>query len=480
MLAKIIIVYRKEEVMSVFLKDDKLAYINDMGLGNIAQYISVEPNGKIKHIQISNYLKEEDDLKELITSLLKSSRSGAVNIRSFSPSIMKGNKLVYNKKICDIEEIIFQVKQNCSEGKYSIINENIDIYDGGVSGVVLGDIIEFAPKDTPKCVDKEGVCLLEKKLGYHVLKTVYGFQPEINFGSEYRVEFSIHPNREGVKQTHTIVWEYELFENIEHNFKINWPNTFSKFIGDKTFGLIIADYLGLNVPFTTVISREVAPFTFGKKTGLFEKWIRTSPIVKESGKYYTGSQWTDPFVLMQSEELKGDNPINIAAILSQDAVEAKYSGGAIIAKLKKNDVIEGVQGTGDEFMLGQAFKHELPDCVKNELDKVINKLRAYNNLIGDISIEWVYDGNKIWIVQLNQLKNSGCGNTIVYGNPLYFKQFDVKKGLESLRDIIRSLKNENIGIELVGNVGITSHFGDLLRQANIPSRILAINDNVKV
>ena len=458
--------------MSVFLKDDKLAYINDMGLGNIAQYISVEPNGQIKHVQISNYIKKEEDLKELVIILLKSSRSGAVNIRSFSPSIMKGNKLVYNKKICDIEDIIFQVKQNCSEGKYSIINENIDVNDGGVSGVVLGDIIEFAPKDTPKCVDKEGVCLLEKKLGYHVLKTVYGFQPELNFDNEYRVEFSIHPNREGVKQTHTIVWEYELFENAEHSFKITWPNKFSKFIGDKTFGLIIADYLELNVPFTTVIAREVAPFTFGKKTGLFEKWIRTCPIVKESGKYYTGSQWIDPFILMQAEELKGDNPINIAAILSQDAVDAKYSGGAIISKRKENDVIEGVQGTGDQFMLGQSFKHDLPYDVKNQLNKVMNKLRNYNSLLGDVSIEWVYDGNEIWIVQLNQLKTNGYGNIIVPGNPSCYEQFNVKQGLESLRDTIKSIQNKNIGIELIGSVGITSHFGDLLRQSNIPSRIV--------
>lgn len=471
MVVKITIEYREEEVMSAFLKDDKLAHINDMGLGNIAQYISVDPNGKIKHIKINNYSKKGDDLKELIVILLKSSRSSAVNIRSFSPSIMKGNKLVYNKKICDIEDIIFHVKQNCSEGKYSIINENIDINDGGVSGVVLGDIIEFAPKDTPKCVDKEGVCLLEKKLGYHVLKTVYGFQPELNFGNEYRVEFSIHPNREGVKQTHTIVWEYELFENAEYSFQITWPNKFSKFIGDKTFGLIVADYLGLNVPFTTVIAREIAPFTFGKKTGLFEKWIRTCPIVKESGKYYTGSQWTDPFILMQSEELKGDNPINIAAILSQDAVDAKYSGGAIISKIKENDVIEGVQGTGDRFMLGQDLKCNLPYNVENELNKVMDKIRNCNYLIGNVSIEWVYDGNEIWIVQLNQLNNNGYGNIIVRGNPSFYKQFNVKQGLESLRDTIKSIQNKNIGIELIGNVGITSHFGDLLRQSNIPSRI---------
>lgn len=468
---------RKEETMSTIFKDDKLAYINDMELGNIAQYISIDPNGKIKHIQISNYVESEANLEQLIAALIKSSRSGAVNIRSFSSHIMKGNKLVYNKTIHDIEEIIQQVRQNCSEGKYSIINENIDINDGGVSGVVLGDIIEFAPKDTPKCVDKEGVCSLEKGLGYHVLKTVYGFQPELNFSDEYRVEFSIHPNREGVKKTHTIVWEYELFTDTEHKFKITWPNKFSKFIGDKTFGLIIADYLGLNVPFTIVMPREVAPFTFGRKTGLFEKWIRTCPIVKESGKYFTGNQWTDPFILMQSEEEKGDNEINIAAILSQDAVDAQYSGGAIVAKEKENDIIEGVQGNGDHFMLGQDYENNLPEHVKDALELTMNTLRNYNDLLGDVSIEWVYDNREVWIVQLNQLKNNGCGNIVVPGVASIYEKFDVKDGLEALRDRIKIIENKNIGIELIGDVGITSHFGDLLRQSNIPSKISSAIQN---
>lgn len=458
--------------MSIILKDDKLANIYEKKLGNIAQFFSVEPNNKVKHIYIRDFHEKTDDLKKLVKALITSSRSGAVNIRSFSPIVMKGNKLVYNKKMDEIEEILFHIETNCREGKYSIINENIDVNDGGVSGVVFGDIIEFSPKDTPKCVDKDGVCLLEKNLGYHVLKTVYGFCPELKFEDDYRVEFSIHPNREGIKQEHTIVWEYELFERANHSFKISWPNNFSKFIGDKTFGLIIADYLGLNVPYTTVIAREVAPFTFGKKTGCHERWIRTSPIYKESGKYYTGRQWKDPFILMQEEELKGENKINIAAVLSQDSVNAEYSGGAIMAEDEQLDVIEGVKGVGDNFMLGQNFDSSLPDCVKNKVKNVLEFLRNHKNILGSVSIEWVYDGKEIWIVQLNQLKSSGSGNVIVKGTPTYYKRFCVDMGLEALRDMIKSLNGENIGIELYGEVGITSHFGDLLRQADIPSVIV--------
>ena len=93
---------------------------------------------------------------------------------------------------------------------------------------------------------------------------------------DYCVEFSIQPTKEGLKQTNTSVLEYELFEKNTQKFELYWPNNFSKFIGDKTFGLIIASYLGLNVPYTTVIAREVPPFSFGKRTGLHEKWIRTA------------------------------------------------------------------------------------------------------------------------------------------------------------------------------------------------------------
>lgn len=230
MAVRIIIVYRNEKIMAVFLKDDKLAHVYDDGLGNIAQYISVGPDSDIRHIKIRNFSSEIYTLKELILLLINSSRSKSINIRSFSPNCMKGNKLVYDKRINDLDEILKQINENCKNGKYSIINENIDINDGGVSGVVLGNMIEFSPKDTPKCVEKEGVCLLEKRLGYHLLETVYGFTPEFNFDDDYRVEFSIHPTKEGLKQTHTIVWEYELFEKNTQKFELYWPNNFSKFL----------------------------------------------------------------------------------------------------------------------------------------------------------------------------------------------------------------------------------------------------------
>lgn len=461
--------------MVELLKDDKLAFMYEKMDCNIARYVSIAPDMSIRYVNIDADYVYKGNLKNCILDLIESSNSKSVNIRSFSLESMKGHSLVYGKQDYEIDEILNVIQKNCNENKYSIINETIDVNDGGVSGVILGNIIEFAPNDTPKCVEKPDICFLEKNMGMHLLKTVYGFKPDCDFGESYRVEFSLHPHREGLRKSHTIIWEYEKFEEYEYDIKIKWPNKFSRFIGDKPFGLIIADYLGFNVPYTTVISRNVPPFSFGQETGLKEKWIRTAPIVKEPGKYYTGDKWTDPFVLMQKEELKGDNQINIASILSQSAVEAVYSGGAIIGENQASDVIEGVAGKGDNFMVGADYLDFLPDSVLLKLKELLNEIRKYYYLLGDVSIEWVFDGTKIWLVQLNQIKEKGLGTTIVVGEPTKYEKFYVEDGLEQLRSKINAIKGRDIGIELIGDVGLTSHFGDVLRHANIPSFISKIS-----
>lgn len=459
---------------STEMKDEKLNSIIELNLGNIAQFISygTEDKYKPRFVHINGY-KDEGYLcdREIIVKLINSSPSKAINIRSYSLDTMKGNKLIYGKSISDINEILMIIENNIQQNKYSIINENIDINDGGVSGVVLGSIIEFSPKDTPKCVDKEGVCILPKGIGMSILEKVYGFRPEINFGPDYRVEFSIHPNRQGVRKEHTIIWEYEKFENTNYESMISWPNNFSRFIGDKAFGLLVADSLGMKVPKTTVISRNVAPFIFGRETGLSEKWIRTCPIEKQPGKYYTGDSWIDPFKLINIEEAKGDAEVNIASILSQDATDAMFSGSSIIEEDMSDDIIEGVVGKGDAFMIGAEGNYDLPDEVIREVKKTNNKIRSYYRYLGKVSIEWVYDGKDVWIVQLNQLKVSGSKDIIVKGTPEKHIEYDVRDGLNGLRETISNIKGKNIGIELIGNIGITSHFGDLLRLSNIPSKI---------
>lgn len=450
-------------------KDEKLISLLNTRNYNIANFFSVSPNMKIEN-KTFDIDSKNANLKEHILKLLKIANSKSVNIRCFSNEQPKGNRFVYGKTEKDIDEILEVIKQNCEEGKYSIINETIDTTDGGVSGVLFNDTMEFAPNDTPRCVEKEGVCSLPSMIGKELIKRVYGFYMSLLPQEWERVEFSIHPKKEGVQRKHEIIWESEDVKPRNTQTTIKWPNNFSKFIGDKTFGLLIADILGFPVPRTTVIARNVAPFTFGADISV-EKWIRTAPIVKESGKYYTENKWCDPFKLMNEEEAKGSNETNIAAILSQDAIDAVFSGAAIITDKDETTITECVPGEGDDYMIGKSSIVIVPEEVSKAVTELILNIRSKHHILGNVSIEWVYDGKTAWVVQMNQINTLGQGCTIVNGDPAYYDQFEVSQGLEALRSKINDIKDKDIGIELIGDVGICSHFGDILRQANIPSFI---------
>ena len=73
-------------------------------------------------------------------------------------------------------------------------------------------------------------------------------------------------------------------------------------------------------------------------------------------------------------------------------------------------------------------------------------------------------------MQLNQIRNVSDGTVIVEGKVSSYEKFYVSEGLEGLRNKIKELDSDT-GIELIGNVGISSHFGDVLRQNKIPSFI---------
>jgi hypothetical protein len=47
----------------------------------------------------------------------------------------------------------------------------------------------------------------------------------------------------------------------------------------------------------------------------------------------------------------------------------------------------------------------------------------------------------------------------------------VSRGIDDLRALISKVRGTGEGIILVGKVGVTSHLGDLLRKAEIASRI---------
>ena len=97
--------------------------------------------------------------------------------------------------------------------------------------------------------------------------------------------------------------------------------------------------------------------------------------------------------------------------------------------------------------------------------------RRASERLGPVRCEWVHDGDTVWVVQLHKGASTSQGRVIVPGQSAHDHRFDVTRGIDALRALIERVKGTRDGIVLVGHVGVTSHFGDLLRHARIPSRL---------
>ncbi|OYN75662.1 hypothetical protein [Mycolicibacterium sphagni] len=448
------------------LKDDVLAELAKSY--NVAQFISFGPHdAAVRHHELRAPLPADVSLEDSLGFLLHLSPSKTINIRSFSVDQQSGNPFHYGIASASCAATI--IRDLAGAGFFTIANETIDVDDGGVSGVAAGGIVEFAPGDTPRAVEKPGIARLPLEIGFEVLKTIYRFQ--IAFGDliDTRLEFSLHPLRCGTRNEHAIVWESSEYVAGQLQSAISWPNRFSRFLGDKAFGLIVADALGHNVPSTTVISRNVAPFSFGARTQSGEWWTRTAPPEPVPGKYTTTLGWVDPFDLLQREDESG---CNLASVLAQEGVDSQFSGATRPGEGDAPDVVEGVAGRGDEFMLGQHVPTTLPQCVVEDVRNVTADLRKQ---LGPVRIEWAHDGTKVWVLQMHRADVTTKHPVRMTGTaePDSWVTYETAAGLETLRDLLDAASDAHQGIEVVGEFGLTSHVGELLAKASVPVRVRA-------
>jgi len=435
-------------------------------VGNVAQFVSFAPEGGRATQQFSrvagfgpNHVFPTN--REAIASLLSASPDGMINLRSFTPDSPRSRDFRYG--IADLDEAHATADRLSSDGLFVIANETVDVADGGISGVIQGGVIEFAPDDTPRCVEKEGVASLPIGWGLSILQRVYGFEPDIVDVGKGRLEFSMHPKPRGWKKTHTLMWEYEASDNAPTTANLAWPNKFSRHIGDKTFGLLVADVMGLPVPKTTVLARRVAPFSFGQPTGSLEVWTRTCPIEQDPGRFTTVKGWLDPFKLLSIED--PDNR-SIASVLSQSAVRARFSGTAITDR-DGEPVIEGACGEGDRFMRGQSSPESLPAEIAADVEETYAEAVS---AIGALRFEWVHDGERVWIVQLHKGGTNSAAAILVPGEAAEWAVFKTSRGLDELRHFLACLPAD-VGVRIEGEIGLTSHFADLVRKTKRPAWI---------
>lgn len=447
--------HRKDEILDALARE-----------ANVAQFVSFAPDLAQSHARLRGFPPDHRFAtpEEAVAVLLERTPERSVNIRSYDPDSPKSREFLYGGT--DAAAVAGELRRLAAAGLWTIVNETIDVNDGGVSGVAFGDLLEFAPGDTPRCVEKPGTAALPRELGLRLLETVYGFRPSLPPRPELRVEFTLHPLRRGNRHEHTVLWEVEEpGPPPDGSVLPAWPNHFSRHLGDKAFGLLIADAYGLPVPRTLVIPRGLAPFSFGRDTGSAETWIRTCPREQVPGLFTTRRGWVDPFALLDQEDPEGTA---LASVLSQQAVEARWSG-ALLSQPGGEPLVEGVAGTGDDFMTGRRPPEDLPAEV---LCAVRETFETARGLLGPVRFEWAWDGAAVWILQLHRGTSAAAGRVIVPGEASCYHEFSVSQGIEALRAMIARLEGTGDGIVLVGRVGVTSHLGDLLRRARIPSRIV--------
>ncbi|MEY9421132.1 hypothetical protein ABIF69_007574 [Bradyrhizobium japonicum] len=445
-------------------KDESLDFLAKQGM-NVAQFVSFSPEaGKpyLAHARICDWTPStKTSSRDLIRLLLERSSDGLVNIRSFQPHDAQSREFIYG--LGNIDEAVNAVSRLSREGMHTIVNETIDVHDGGVSGVLMGGVMEFSPDDTPRCVEKPGTASLPRGIGRELLAAVYSVPIDLAVPFATRLEFSIHPRPRGWKRTNVLVWEFSDERFVDLRPDVKWPNNFSRMLGDKTFGLLIADQFGLPVPHTTVINRRIAPFSFGRDTGWHERWIRTAPLEQMPGLFSTYRGWTDPFALMKTEDAAGTK---ISSVLSQAGVYPAFSG-ALIVSADGRIIIEGRRGAGDSLMLGETQPEDLPENVVNDIHEVYRRAEA---AFGPVRFEWVHDGRRLWVVQFHRGATETTDLWLTPGDADSWIEFDVAAGLSVLREVVSTLP-PNTGIVLSGRIGLTSHLADLLRKTRTPARM---------
>lgn len=453
-------------IRTTLRKDESLDFLAERGF-NVAQFVSFSPRSGAPHQEYARVIgyganASFGDARSAIEALFDASPEHSVNVRSFDPSNPESRRFIEGLK--SPAEASALVETLAANGLHTIVNETIDKSDGGVSGVLMSNILEFAPDATPRCVEsRDSVASLPRGWGRELLATVYRFPVQLSIPLGSRLEFSLHPRPRGWRQGNIIGWEFGDGEHIDDQPMLHWPNDFSRLIGDKTFGLLVAHHIGLPVPRTTVVNRRVAPFSFGRSTGWNESWIRTAPLEQVPGRFTTHRGWIDPFKLMRLEDGQDQE---VVSVLAQEGVRPLYSGALIVAA-DGALILEGKQGEGESLMLGTSLPEDLPVNVETEVRRLFDHASA---ALGPVRLEWVFDGVRAWVVQLHRGATETGAHHLTKGDADNWVTFDVKQGLEALRAKIRGLP-EGSGLALKGRVGLTSHFADVIRKAKIPARI---------
>ncbi|MBD3177844.1 MAG: hypothetical protein GF320_21935 [Armatimonadia bacterium] len=436
-------------------KDTALVELAKDGF-NVAQFISWSP-GVQRHSAIRGFPLDHpfDDVRALLEVV------GSVNLRTWRHDRLEGCPFIYGVDKAPMAHA--RIEHFGHEGYRVIANETIDVNDGGVSGVTHGDVTEFAPNSTPRCVEEGDAARLPTVVAWGMLHDVYGTIAPIPIGSAAaRYEWSVHPQAVGYHQRRHVIWQRTDADPPPCGGEVGpWPNAFSRFIGDKAYGLMVASRLGAMVPRTRVITRGGLVFAFGPRPGRREDddirpWWRTCPRVREPGRHPTWHGYeTDPIAML------GRLNSDVASVLIQEPIPAEYSGAASW-RPGEPVLIEGVEGEGEDYMLGQEAPTELPGAVVEQVERVV---QGFRHAIESGEIEWVRGSHGVVVVvQLHSRVPDSMYREVEES----WKRVHPGGGIRAVRSAAEAAQREGVGVALTRPVGRTSHMAQILDRAEVP------------
>jgi hypothetical protein len=130
-------------------------------------------------------------------------------------------------------------------------------------------------------------------------------------------------------------------------------------------------------------------------------------------------------------------------------------------------LVEGVAGFGDDFMLARAARTLLPEHVLRDIGRIGARAAA---AFGPVRLEWAHDGDDAWVLQLHLVPwRQRTPSPSIPASPRAGTASTRRRGWSGCGSGSPRAAATR-GVEVAGDVGVTSHAGDLLRRAAIPSR----------
>ena len=349
--------------------------------------------------------------------------AGSVNVRSFQAGAPKGGPFSYG--LTRRDDVMAVLRARAGDGLHTIANETVDVDDGGVSGVALGGLVEFAPGDTPRSVERPGTVALGHDHAMRLLRTVYGFTPDLDGRPDERVEFSIHPLVAGVRQTHTIVWERERVDPVR---------------------LTPSAHLAQPVQPLPRATRPSAcwwPTCTASRPGHHRRRAPGRPVPLRPP--HRQRRALDPHLPGRAGPGQVPDPAGLAGPVRPPGRRrtrrgrpsppcsprrASRPGGRVPPSPTTTAGCwsRASPGSGEDFMLAREAPAPLPDRVLDDVRRVGDRAAA---ALGPVRFEWAHDGADAWVVQLHLATAAATGTTIHPGTPSRWRRFDPSLGLDA-------------------------------------------------